>query len=211
MEALYFETNRLIQDTQGYFQQLNNPRVDTSEAESNILKNIAMVNANCDRLDVLVFKVPAAQRPNAKMRVDQLKYDIRHLQAALQSWQQKKERRELERSEREQLLSRRFTANSETSIDIDYSLQHNNSMMNAHRGVDDMLSSGNSTLDSLRSQREKLKGVSKRILDMGNTLGLSNHTMKWIENRISQDKYVVYIGMVVTLLIIFIFIYYFVF
>lgn len=35
---------------------------------------------NCDRLDVLVFKVPAAQRPNAKMRVDQLKYDIRHLQ-----------------------------------------------------------------------------------------------------------------------------------
>lgn len=38
---------------------------------------------NCDRLDVLVFKVPAAQRPNAKMRVDQLKYDIRHLQVTL--------------------------------------------------------------------------------------------------------------------------------
>lgn len=35
---------------------------------------------NCDRLDVLVFKVPAPQRPSAKMRVDQLKYDIRHLQ-----------------------------------------------------------------------------------------------------------------------------------
>lgn len=35
---------------------------------------------NCDRLDVLVFKVPISQRPNAKMRVDQLKYDIRHLQ-----------------------------------------------------------------------------------------------------------------------------------
>ena len=45
MEALYFETNRLIQDTQGHFQQLNNPRVDTSETEGNILKNIAMVNA----------------------------------------------------------------------------------------------------------------------------------------------------------------------
>lgn len=38
---------------------------------------------NCDRLDVLVFKVPASQRPNAKMRVDQLKYDIRHLQVFL--------------------------------------------------------------------------------------------------------------------------------
>lgn len=129
----------------------------------------------------------------------------------MQSWQQKKEKRELERSEREQLLNRRFTANSETSIDIDYSLQHHNSMLNAHRGVDDMLMTGNSTLDSLRSQREKLKGAHKRILDIGNTLGLSNHTMRWIENRISQDKYVLYIGMVVTLLVIFIFIYYFVF
>lgn len=36
--------------------------------------------SNCDRLDVLVFKVPVSQRPNAKMRVDQLRYDIRHLQ-----------------------------------------------------------------------------------------------------------------------------------
>lgn len=132
-------------------------------------------------------------------------------QAALQSWQQKKERRELERNEREQLLNRRFTSNSDTSIDIDYSLQHHNSMLNANRGVDDMLMSGHSTLDNLKSQRDKLKGVGKRILDIGNTLGLSNHTMRVIEKRISEDKYVLYVGMAVTLLIIFIFIYYFVF
>lgn len=37
---------------------------------------------NCDRLDVLVFKVPAALRQGAKMKVDQLKYDIRHLQVS---------------------------------------------------------------------------------------------------------------------------------
>lgn len=74
-----------------------------------------------------------------------------------------------------------------------------------------MLSTGHSTLESLRSQRDRLKGVQKIILNMGNTLGLSNHTMKIIEKRISEDKYVLYIGMVVTLLVIFIFIYYFVF
>ena len=45
MESIYFETNRLIQDTQSYFQQLNNTNADTSEVESNILRNIAMVNA----------------------------------------------------------------------------------------------------------------------------------------------------------------------
>lgn len=134
-----------------------------------------------------------------------------NFQAALQSWQQKKERRELQKSEREQLLSRRFTSNSETSIDIDYSLQHHNSMLNAHRGVDDMLMTGHGTLENLKSQRDKLKGAHKRILDIGNTLGLSNHTMKIIEKRISEDKYVVIIGMIVTILILLIFIYFFVF
>lgn len=84
-------------------------------------------------------------------------------------------------------------------------------MLNAHQGVDDMLMTGNSALDNLRSQREKLKGAHRRILDIGNTLGLSNHTMRIIEKRISEDKYVLYVGMAVTLLIIFIFIYYFVF
>lgn len=84
-------------------------------------------------------------------------------------------------------------------------------MLNSHRGVDDMLMTGSSVLESLRSQREKLKGAHKIIIDMGNTLGLSNHTMKLIEKRISEDKYVIYIGMAVTLLIIFLFIYFFVF
>lgn len=35
---------------------------------------------NCERLDVLVFKTPINQRPMAKMRVDQLKYDNKHIQ-----------------------------------------------------------------------------------------------------------------------------------
>lgn len=131
-------------------------------------------------------------------------------QAALQSWYQKKQRREAEINEREQLLNRRFTSNAETSIDIDYSLQQHTSMTNAHRGVDDMLMTGNGVLDSLRSQRDTLKGAHKRILDIGNTLGLSNHTMKLIEKRISEDKYVLFGGMAVTLLVIILVIYYFV-
>lgn len=48
-----------------------------------VIMDYVIICRNCDRLDVLVFKVPAAQRPNAKMRVDQLKYDIRHLQVGM--------------------------------------------------------------------------------------------------------------------------------
>ncbi|XP_053681116.1 probable Golgi SNAP receptor complex member 2 [Anopheles nili] len=208
MEALYMQTNSLIQETQQCFQRLNDARYDSNEIEHDIEMKITSVNGNCDRLDVLLFKVPVAQRQNAKMRVDQLKYDIRHLQAALKMFQDKKQRRETELAERESLLNKRFTANSETSIDIDYSLQHHNSMQNAHRGVDEMIWTGSNVLDGLRSQRETLKGARKRILDVGNTLGLSNQTMKMIERRLVEDKYVLYGGMIITTVIIFLIIYF---
>lgn len=84
-------------------------------------------------------------------------------------------------------------------------------MTNAHHGVDDMINTGHGVLDSLRSQRETLKGAQKRIIDIGNTLGLSTHTMRLIEKRINEDKYVVFGGMAVTLLVIILVIYYFLF
>lgn len=49
----------------------------------------------------------------------------------------------MEMRDREQLLNRRFTSNTETTIDLDYSLQQHNSMNNAHQGIDEMLITGN--------------------------------------------------------------------
>lgn len=77
------------------------------------------------------------------MRVDQLKYDIRHLKAAFQSLQSKKQRQLQEINEREQLLNRKFDANPDTAINIDFSLQHNSALQNSNRGVDEMIYTGN--------------------------------------------------------------------
>jgi len=50
-------------------------------------------------------------------------------QASLRSFQKKRYLREKERTDREELLNRRFTTNSEdTSINIDYSLTHHRSL-----------------------------------------------------------------------------------
>lgn len=57
-------------------------------------------------------------------------------------WQQRIQKQQAELSEREQLLSKRFTANPDTSIEIDYSLQHFNSLQNANNNVNDMLLTG---------------------------------------------------------------------
>lgn len=165
---------------------------------------------NCERLDILCMKGPISQRQNAKMRVDQLKYDSRHLTAALNSWRNQILRRQQEEEEREALLSRKFTPNDHVDIMIDNNLQHNNSLNTAVHGVDDLISHGSGILENLRSQRMTLKGAHKRLIDIGNTLGLSNTTMRLIEQRARQDGFVLIGGMIFTCLIIVIVFVYFV-
>ncbi|XP_017042596.1 probable Golgi SNAP receptor complex member 2 [Drosophila ficusphila] len=213
MESLYHQTNNAVKEIERDFQQLSKLGPQESlDVENGIQVKITQANSNCDRLDVLLFKVPPSQRQSSKLRVDQLKYDLRHLQTSLQTARERRQRRMQEISEREQLLNHRFTANSsqpeETRLQLDYELQHHTQLGNAHRGVDDMIASGSGILESLISQRMTLGGAHKRIQAIGSTLGLSNHTMKLIERRLVEDRRIFVGGMVVTLFIIALIIYF---
>lgn len=204
METLYHQTNKLVQETQHLFSQLERrtPNLDLKEIENAIESKINLINSNCERLDVLCLKGPISQRQNAKMRVDQLKYDSRHLNAALSNWRNQLYRKQREEAEREALLSRTFTANDHVDIMIDHNAQHNSSLRNAVNGVDGLISHGTEILDNLRSQRITLKGAHKRLIDIGNTLGLSNTTMRLIERRARQDGFILVAGMVITCIVI---------
>ncbi|XP_014209073.1 Golgi SNAP receptor complex member 2 [Copidosoma floridanum] len=210
METLYHQTNKLVQDTQHLFSQLERkpPNLDVDAVEQEIESKIQTINSNCDRLDILCSKGPLSQRQNAKMRVDQLKYDSRHLAAALNSWKYMIQKKQREDDEREELLSRRFTTNDHVDIMIDQSVQHNAQMHNAIHGVNDLLMQGSDVLDNLKSQRYTLKGAHKRLIDLGNTLGLSNTTMRLIEQRVQSDGYILIGGILITCLIVGILIYF---
>lgn len=210
MEALYHQTNKLTQEIQQSFVRLERASGDEAHlVENEIQARIDQITSNCERLDILVNKEPPPRRPNAKLRVDQLKYDCQHLQAALRNLQHRRYGREREIRDREELLSRSFRTNEqETSIAIDGSIQMNSSLNNAHRGVDDLLGSGSNILSNLREQRYTLKGAHKRVLDVANTLGLSNTVMRYIERRTIQDKFILFGGMLVTCVVMFLIIKY---
>ena len=107
--------------------------------------------------------------------------------------------REEEDREREALLSRKFAPNDpDTSIMIDAALQQNQRLHSAHHGMNELLTSGTNIITSLRDQRSTLKGAQKKILDVMNTLGLSNTVLRLIERRTYQDKFILYGGMLVT-------------
>lgn len=64
------------------------------------------------------------------------------------------------------------------------------------------MNTGYSILDNLREQKSKLKGAHRRLMDLGNTLGLSNTTIRLIERRVREDKYILFGGMIITLIVI---------
>uniref|UniRef100_A0A8C6QA31 Golgi SNAP receptor complex member 2 n=1 Tax=Nannospalax galili TaxID=1026970 RepID=A0A8C6QA31_NANGA len=139
-------------------------------------------------------------------RVDQLKYDVQHLQTALRNFQHRRYAREQQERQREELLSRTFTTNdSDTTIPMDESLQFNSSLQNIHHGMDDLIGDRHSILEGLRVQRLTLKGTQKKILDIANMLGLSNTVMRLIEKRAFQDKYKYFMigGMLLTCAVMF--------
>lgn len=172
--------------------------------ENELQARIDQIFNQLERLEILASKEPPNRRQNAKLRVDQLKYDVQHLQTALRNFQHRRYAHEAQEREREELLSRSFTTNdADTSIPIDETLQFNSSLQNAHRGMDDLLGSGSSILNGLRDQRSTLKGTHKKMLDVANMLGLSNTVMRLIEKRASQDKFIMMAGMLATCVVMF--------
>lgn len=68
--------------------------------------------------------------------------------------------------------------------------------------VNNYIAIGQETLSNLMSQKERLKGVQKTTFDMLNYLGISNSLMRSVERRDKIDKWFVYIGMILILLLI---------
>uniref|UniRef100_A0A8C6EC52 Golgi SNAP receptor complex member 2 n=1 Tax=Moschus moschiferus TaxID=68415 RepID=A0A8C6EC52_MOSMO len=146
--------------------------------ENEIQASIDQIFSQLERLEILSSKEPPPhKRQNAKLCVDQLKYDVQHLQTQ-------------QGRQREALLSHAFSASdSDTTTPVDESLQFNSALQKIHHGVDDLIGGGHSFLEGLRAQRVTLKGTQKKILDIANMLSLSNTVMRLIEKRAFQDKY----------------------
>jgi Golgi SNAP receptor complex protein 2 len=63
--------------------------------------------------------------------------------------------------------------------------------------LDEYIARGQAVLGDLGNQRETLKGAQKRLYDVAGTLGLSGNTIRMIERRTRQDKWIFWAGVVV--------------
>jgi hypothetical protein len=76
-------------------------------------------------------------------------------------------------------------------------VREQNFFANTHAALDEYLARGQAVLGDLGNQKETLKGVQKRMYDVGATLGLSGDTIRMIDRRARQDKWIFWGGVVV--------------
>jgi len=220
MESLYHSTNRSLREAQDMMLSLESLayKADDGGGEFNavqreVQRRVEQIDRDCQRLEILANKEPVTRRQNAKIRVEQLKQDVRHLQVAMRSVAMKHGSRMQEDRNREQLLTMRFTTNaasnspmgaaanggSDTSLLIDSALNHRNALDQSTRGVDDLLDQGHAMLETLRDQRETyLKGFQRKMKDVAATVGMSTTVMGLVQRRQEGDKYVLFGGMLAT-------------
>jgi len=66
-----------------------------------------------------------------------------------------------------------------------------------------MIDHGENVLNNIKEQSQMLKTVKGKILNITNSLGLSNTLIRMIERRNTSDKYILYGGMIITCIIMF--------
>ncbi|XP_073539239.1 Golgi SNAP receptor complex member 2 isoform X2 [Phyllobates terribilis] len=112
MEALYHQSNKHVHEVQSQMGRLEScDKQSVHLLENEIQARIDQIFSNLERLEILSSKEPPTKRQNAKLRVDQLKYDVQHLQTALRNFQHRRYNREQQDREREELMTRSYTTN----------------------------------------------------------------------------------------------------
>ena len=70
-------------------------------------------------------------------------------------------------------------------------------MSSTNAALDEYLERGRAVLGDLGDQREMLKGTQKKLYSVANTLGISGDTIRMVERRAKQDKWIFWVGVVI--------------
>ncbi|EMR08833.1 hypothetical protein PNEG_02620 [Pneumocystis murina B123] len=114
-------------------------------------------------------------------------------------------------NQKNELLERRFHTNTlpenpyehvksdNLNEQRNFNLSTSDFLKNTDSQLDDFLGRGQAILNDLIEQKLYIKRVQREIYNVGNILGLSKSTIKFIERRILQDKILFWGGVISTL------------
>lgn len=78
-----------------------------------------------------------------------------------------------------------------------HAMREQNFFANTHSALDEYLARGQAVLGDLGQQREIMKGTQKRLYSVANTLGISGDTIRMVERRAKQDRWIFGAGVII--------------
>lgn len=90
-----------------------------------------------------------------------------------------------------------FGSGAENYTRDEHALREQNFFSAANSQIDEFLDRGRAVLGDLGQQREMLKGTQKKLYSVANTLGVSGDTIRMVERRAKQDKWIFWAGALV--------------
>jgi hypothetical protein len=78
-----------------------------------------------------------------------------------------------------------------------HALREQNFFANTNTALDEYIARGQAVLSDLGQQREVLKTTQKRLYSVANTLGVSGETIRMVERRAREDKWIFVGGVIV--------------
>lgn len=117
-----------------------------------------------------------------------------------------------EEAQRQELLQRRKNIGAGARFgdpegNIDAELQAKERIRRSKQVAEEAYQTGVSALAAMAQQRDLLKSAHRKVLDVLNTVGMSDSVLRIAERRISVDKMIAYGGMLLITLVIIIWLY----
>ncbi|KAH8688343.1 hypothetical protein BGZ61DRAFT_41517 [Ilyonectria robusta] len=78
-----------------------------------------------------------------------------------------------------------------------HAFREQNFFSTTNQALDEYIARGQAVLGDLGQQREMLKGTQKRLYNVANTLGVSGDTIRMVERRAREDKWIFFAGVIV--------------
>eukprot|EP00276_Gloeochaete_wittrockiana_P007002 CAMPEP_0184644666 /NCGR_PEP_ID=MMETSP0308-20130426/1355_1 /TAXON_ID=38269 /ORGANISM="Gloeochaete witrockiana, Strain SAG 46.84" /LENGTH=198 /DNA_ID=CAMNT_0027073335 /DNA_START=63 /DNA_END=656 /DNA_ORIENTATION=+ len=191
LDDLVKDARKLVWEVQSRLEVLEgNFEGSDSALQGEVAGRINELGRKVQMLDSLVQGEPASRRETMKKQVNQIADQWTTLRTALDSYIARHHRKAKETEEREALLGGKSSRTAaDGSVVIDMLQKEQTSLQRSHRAIEEMFDSGRNVLTNLSLQKEKLKSAHRKMLDVMNTLGLSNTVIRMIERRQFVDRW----------------------
>ncbi len=166
---------------------------------SDVFLGLQEMSLRLNDLEKLLLRESKAKKDDYRRRLQHLRASHSHVRDSLENYIKRTGSNDYSLQKAKLLAS----AAAYSQQDLELEMAESGSLSRSSQMIGEYLSIGQETLSELVNQRERLKSIQRKAFDMLNYLGVSNSLLKHIERRDGMDKWIVYGGMIMIVLLLF--------